>query len=501
MHAPPPPPPASNRHEASHQAPPHQMQPGTAPAGRPRRYGASTHQANSGRDAQRGAPGAGSRAGRDAPPERPLEAAPPGGGAPADAAAVASVRAKQLQRQRVEASRKAAAILDSVRAAAEASEHCLAADLEHLLTAAVPCVTTPGAAHASAAVADATLTSSKSSCLPSGEKASEHGTDGAASAALASLMQSCSLKDIWQWYEEPSAYGLGVKTTDTRREGQEALAFFVPYLSAVQLFRRAPAPIKAASEHAGGAPSSSSLSCIDEQLGPLPSHKHDATSEQRGSKEKVPGSRPGDGGSAAPPAAGGAAHVAAEAEAEGEAQEGVELLYEFFELDPPQLRMPLLPSHGDPAVLLDIKLNELHPASWFSVAWYPIYRISEGPLRAVFITFHALCHVAQEDAPPAPLPSPSGQRSCCSLPVAGLQTCNAQAEHWFDVRPGGAARKDARATNRETMKKQIRQRIAALQSSASAMARVPMGGGAPHASLGPNFVIHNDYEFFVNRKP
>jgi len=47
---------------------------------------------------------------------------------------------------------------------------------------------------------------------------------------------------------------------------------------------------------------------------------------------------------------------------------------------------------GDSAshVLSSSKISELHPYSWFAVAWYPLYRIPEAPLTARFLTFHSI---------------------------------------------------------------------------------------------------------------
>ena len=51
-----------------------------------------------------------------------------------------------------------------------------------------------------------------------------------------------TLRTVWQWYEEPSCYGLDVKAQDLRRSKGlwnshcQFTTYFVPYLSAVQLF-------------------------------------------------------------------------------------------------------------------------------------------------------------------------------------------------------------------------------------------------------------------------
>lgn len=40
--------------------------------------------------------------------------------------------------------------------------------------------------------------------------------------------------------------------------------------------------------------------------------------------------------------------------------------------------------------LMSTKITDLHPYSWFAVAWYPLYRIPDAPLTARFLTFHSL---------------------------------------------------------------------------------------------------------------
>lgn len=45
---------------------------------------------------------------------------------------------------------------------------------------------------------------------------------------------------------------------------------------------------------------------------------------------------------------------------------------------------------GENHPLMASRLLELHPYSWFAVAWYPLYRIPEAPLTARFLTFHSL---------------------------------------------------------------------------------------------------------------
>lgn len=52
--------------------------------------------------------------------------------------------------------------------------------------------------------------------------------------------------------------------------------------------------------------------------------------------------------------------------------------------------MELCGRDGLSHILTSSKISELHPYSWFAVAWYPLYRIPEAPLTARFLTFHSI---------------------------------------------------------------------------------------------------------------
>lgn len=57
-------------------------------------------------------------------------------------------------------------------------------------------------------------------------------------------IHNLSLASLWRWYEEPGCYGLEVKAEENHKSKGlhdgfvEFKAYFVPYLSAMQLFRR-----------------------------------------------------------------------------------------------------------------------------------------------------------------------------------------------------------------------------------------------------------------------
>ncbi|KAH9792847.1 hypothetical protein KPL71_004310 [Citrus sinensis] len=115
-----------------------------------------------------------------------------------------------------------------------------------------------------------------------------------------------------------------------------------------------------------------------------------------------------------------------------------ELLFEFFETEKPWLRRPLhnkildlfdaeascLQVFGDISQLKSLKLNDLHPASWFSVAWYPIYQIPEGKFGAAFLTYHSLGHMVMRDVPTDTL---NKKTHCVVSPVVGLLSYKAQS--------------------------------------------------------------------------
>lgn len=77
------------------------------------------------------------------------------------------------------------------------------------------------------------------------------------------------------------------------------------------------------------------------------------------------------------------------------------VLYQYFEDCSPYERLPLTDKIEELALdedgftgLLTLRSCDIHPASWYSVAWYPIYQLPSGmPIRdlhACFLTFHSL---------------------------------------------------------------------------------------------------------------
>lgn len=74
--------------------------------------------------------------------------------------------------------------------------------------------------------------------------------------------------------------------------------------------------------------------------------------------------------------------------------------------------------------LKTLKLKDLHPASWFCVAWYPLYRIPDAPLSTRFLTFHNF-------HPPLYESSLVHRGGSVPLAVLGLEWYNMEDEMWI----------------------------------------------------------------------
>ncbi|KAL2555313.1 Uncharacterized protein Fot_00052 [Forsythia ovata] len=318
-------------------------------------------------------------------------------------------------------------------------------------------------------------------------------------------MLNISLGNLWQWYEKPGSYGLEViaeDCEDAKKLGIDCFefrAYFVPSLSAVQLFRRCtPCPTGNSdmmTETVTGEPqeidetvrsAGATLLPIFPILVPQP-HTENKTvlpPQNHVSVSKPPSSCIKENEISQPVGS--------------KLSDDIELLFEYFECEQPQQRRPLYEmikelvrgegcskcrAHGDPNVLERAGLQDLHQSSWYSVAWYPIYRIPDGTLRAAFLTYHSLGHLVRRN----PIYD-SSVDTCIVSPVVGLQSYNAQGECWFRPR---LPEKILTANNPGILKERLR----TLEQTASLMARaVIMRGGQAFVNRQP------DYEFFLSRR-
>ncbi|KAL5214783.1 hypothetical protein ABZP36_003935 [Zizania latifolia] len=273
-----------------------------------------------------------------------------------------------------------------------------------------------------------------------------------------------SLRSVWEWYEEPGSYGLEVEihksinSTKSTCDISEFCAYFLPSLSAIQLFEQ-------------------SNNNLDHKFGG--DNEDSVLSQPNGVRLLKPSLSVQDHGG---------------------------LLFEYFESEHPSLRPPLFekikqlvsgenPSpcqiFGDPKMLESLKLCDLHPASWFCVAWYPICRIPQGNCRAAFLTYHSLGKVV----PKICSLDKAGELTHLVSPVVGFCSYNDKGEQWFqlrdpEVKPMASA--DAPKTDRTEV---LKERLKTLTHGASVMSSM----AKPKANGVVSMNHHPDYEFFLSR--
>ncbi|KAH0660754.1 hypothetical protein KY289_029502 [Solanum tuberosum] len=265
-----------------------------------------------------------------------------------------------------------------------------------------------------------------------------------------------SLWNLWQWFEKHGNYGLQVKAEEHTTRRLKFSAYFNPSLSAIQLFM----DNRTQGSPTGDFHTRSSLL--------LPKSRVENSSSSR-EENVVSDSRASSDCSAADPLV--------------ESKLSDELLFEYFEQERPQSRKPFFEkcvelvaadgpsSRGDPSILQSARLPDLHPHSWFCVAWYPIYRIPTGNFHASFLTYHSLGHYIHRGQT---LDASAGVVS----PIVGLQSYNAQQRYLNEV----------------TVDLVLQERVRTLQQTAFFMSRAVGTNGAETL-----FNKHHDYEFFVSR--
>lgn len=192
-----------------------------------------------------------------------------------------------------------------------------------------------------------------------------------------------TLGDLWDSFDEWSAYGAGVPIN--LPSGETVVQYYVPYLSALQIYghntvfgeKRRMGDDSDLSD-AELRESSSEASTSDDD-------PHKSMSVQFDSW-KLACARSEDSES-----------FSSEERCGHESERG-HLIFEFFERSAPYGRAPLSDKIAELAAecpkLRQLRSIDLSSASWVSVAWYPIYRIPTGPtlrnLAACFLTFHSL---------------------------------------------------------------------------------------------------------------
>ncbi|KAE9588310.1 hypothetical protein Lal_00002723 [Lupinus albus] len=306
-------------------------------------------------------------------------------------------------------------------------------------------------------------------------------------------MPDLSLRYLWQWYEKHGSYGLEIRAQDyeySRRlhgDGQFPFrAYFVPSLSAVQLFKNR---------------KNQCLNCSDKcEMSDI--SQHSSTVSQHPIFSVLFPQPHNQNASIQTPKKMFSISNASNSSVDSTCSGDLELLFEYFELEQPQQRQPLyekiqelvsgaIPiqskTYGDPTKLDSINLQDLHPRSWYSVAWYPIYRIPDGNLRASFLTYHSLGRLVRRSSNSN---FPSVGASIVS-PAVGLQSYNAQGECWFKLKHSAVAT-EVLGLNPSLL---LKERLRTLEETASLMARSVVNKGNQMCTN-----RHPDYEFFLSRR-
>ncbi|KAI3418239.1 uncharacterized protein J3R85_013830 [Psidium guajava] len=312
-----------------------------------------------------------------------------------------------------------------------------------------------------------------------------------------------SLECLWHWYKKHTSYGLEVRGEDyinSSRIGVDRFAFrayFVPYLSAVQLFKKCSSGSACSINGVPGSELEVNERSEKSVLSGLPmfsllvpqAHNGGAGNFLRANEVSTCQSSPSSGNSMSSPC--------------GQFKD-LELLFEYFEVEQPQQRQPLYdkiqelvggcgPSrsrvYGDPSELNSANLCDLDPRSWYSVAWYPIYRIPDGNFRAAFLTYHSLGNLADREAT---FDSVS-VNPCVVSPVVGLQSYNCQSECWFQLKPSALSQRNEVSSLDPS--KILKERLRTLEEVASLMATAAVTkGDCSTVNRQP------DYEFFLSRR-
>ena len=177
-----------------------------------------------------------------------------------------------------------------------------------------------------------------------------------------------ALCDLWASFDEWSAFGVEVPLLLDDQD-REVFQYYVPFLSGMQIFR-----------------------ACDPACDPATDDESRVRDDD--AREKDPEAAARAETPSAPPLPSGIAR----ATAEGAKVPGRELLFQYFERASPYSRAPISDTLErlcvEEPTLATLRSDDIHPASWISVAWYPIYRVPVGrslrDLSACFLTYHAL---------------------------------------------------------------------------------------------------------------
>ncbi|KAG5224841.1 hypothetical protein OIU78_023092 [Salix suchowensis] len=221
-----------------------------------------------------------------------------------------------------------------------------------------------------------------------------------------------TLGDLWNCYDEWSAYGAGVPIT--LDNGETLVQYYVPYLSAIQIYT-SKSSVNSFREDTESGDGETRDSFSDLLSDDSESDRCDGcSSEGGGSEQDNPWLRSDKLG---------------------------RRYFQYFERSTPYGRVPLMDKINGLARqfpgLMTLRNVDLSPASWMAVAWYPIYHIPMGrtikDLSTCFLTYHTLSSSFQDMDVEDDIKSPEKKRKegeSITLPPFGLATYKMQGNVW-----------------------------------------------------------------------
>ncbi|XP_052181293.1 uncharacterized protein LOC127794326 isoform X2 [Diospyros lotus] len=247
------------------------------------------------------------------------------------------------------------------------------------------------------------------------------------------IIEYFTLSDLWECYDEWSAYGVG--TLVVLNNNETVTQYYVPYLSAIQLytnksfltFRNPREDIDVMECEFEFWSDDSESDKLSRSLSNNSSKGWDATSVDSSVDHDSP----------------------------WPVRDRLGYLYfQYYDTCSPYWRIPLLDRVSEFAQnyagLVTLKSVDLSPASWMAIAWYPIYHIpTKGnvkDLSTCFLTFHTLSSSFQDDDLAAENHIPHSQvvdekilrgksksrgSGEISLPPFGLATYKMQGDIWM----------------------------------------------------------------------
>ncbi|KAG8386888.1 hypothetical protein BUALT_Bualt03G0195700 [Buddleja alternifolia] len=229
-----------------------------------------------------------------------------------------------------------------------------------------------------------------------------------------------TLGNLWNSFDEWSACGAGVPIVSD--DAQNLVQYFVPYLSAIQIFTS----------------TNSSVNCLrDREEMDSVSETRDSFSDSFSDESESEKLSRWDGCSSD--------EGPFEQDSFWHPNEKLGNLYfQYFERSSPYGRVPLIDKISSLAQrypgLMSLRSVDLSPASWMAVAWYPIYHIPAGrtikDLQTCFLTYHTLSSSFQDMEFQDDVERKKKEGESISLSPFGLASYKMQGDVWISDKNG-----------------------------------------------------------------